>query len=49
MIKGLNDAELMHWLTIVKEEAPDFIFMGLMVACENNLSEERWNRLKIVA
>jgi hypothetical protein len=43
MVKGINNTELVQWLKIVKNEAPDFVFSGLLQICQQNLAAERWS------
>lgn len=42
MVKAINDTELIHWLSAVKNEAPDFIFNGLLQLCQDILPANRW-------
>lgn len=46
MIKGMNDSELLTWLTIVKQEAPDFVLAALLGSCAQHLPELRWLNLE---
>lgn len=42
MMRGLNNAEITGWLREVKDNAPDFIYNGLLASARNELSESRW-------
>lgn len=46
MIKGLNDLELLQWLSAVKQEAPEFVYNSLVDACGRFLPDPRWESLK---
>lgn len=42
MAKSINDAELIVWLTAVRNHAPDFVFNGLLQVCQENVAAARW-------
>ncbi len=42
MIRGLSNNELTNWLKDVKNNAPDFVFGGLMQTAAAELNESRW-------
>jgi len=46
MIKGLNNYEIINWLSAVKNDAPDFVFKSLLSQAEAVLPEQRWNEIK---
>jgi len=46
MIKGINDTEMLLWLSAVKCEAPDFVLATLLGACAQYLPAERWTKLE---
>lgn len=46
MMQGINDAEILHWLRDVKNNAPEFIFQSMIALAEKVLSPARWNRLQ---
>jgi len=46
MMRGINDPEIVKWLTGVKNSAPDFIFQGLLKLAEKELSLKRWMNVK---
>jgi iron-sulfur cluster repair protein YtfE (RIC family) len=45
MIRGLNNAELSRWLREVEKTAPEFVFKGLFVTAEKELSEKRFRQV----
>jgi hypothetical protein len=46
MLKGNSNTEIILWLRAVKNNAPDFVFKGLMNLAESVLSEERWTKVQ---
>jgi iron-sulfur cluster repair protein YtfE (RIC family) len=45
MIRGLNNAEISRWLREVEKTAPEFVFKGLFVTAEKELSEKRFRQV----
>ena len=46
MILGLNDVELIQWLTGVRQTAPSFVFDSLCTTAQQLLKESRWQKLQ---
>lgn len=46
MMRGLNNTEITGWLKEVKENAPPFVFAGLMTIAERELHSHRWLRIR---
>jgi Hemerythrin HHE cation binding domain len=42
MMRGLSNDEISGWLKEVKNNAPDFVFNGLMETAANELADSRW-------
>lgn len=42
MMRGLSNNEIINWLKIIKNEAPDFVFNGMLGLAEKELSPSRW-------
>lgn len=45
MLRGLNVAEITHWLKQVESNAPEFVYQSLLAAAENELSEHRFRQV----
>jgi hypothetical protein len=41
MVRGLNNAEIIHWLNEVRESSPEFVYYGLIEMVETDLPEPR--------
>jgi hypothetical protein len=46
MMLGLSNNEIATWLNIVKREAPEFVFNGLLATGEKELPAQRWKAIK---
>lgn len=46
MIRGLSNNEIIGWLKDVKATAPDFVYEGLKMIAEKELSQQRWNFIR---
>jgi hypothetical protein len=42
MLLGLNNGEIISWLKDVRDNAPGFVFQGLLTVAEKVLPERRW-------
>lgn len=43
MMRALSNSEITCWLKEIKDNAPGFVFNGMLVLAENELSPERWH------
>jgi hemerythrin-like domain-containing protein len=43
MMRALSNSEIIHWLKEIKDNAPGFVFNGMLSLAENELSPERWH------
>lgn len=46
MMRGLSCNEIIIWLKEVKNNAPDFVFNGMLCLAENELTINRWNAVQ---
>ena len=46
MMRALSNQEIANWLHIVKKEAPEFIYNGLLATAEQELAPQRWKSIK---
>jgi hypothetical protein len=46
MMRALSNNEIAAWLNMVKQEAPEFVFNGLMALGERELPTQRWNMIR---
>jgi hemerythrin-like domain-containing protein len=46
MMRGLNNPEIITWLTNVKNSAPGFVFNGLLSVAQKELYEPRWLEIR---
>jgi hemerythrin-like domain-containing protein len=45
MMRALSNNEIIGWLKDIKNNAPDFVFAGMMAIAENELSETRFQKV----
>jgi hypothetical protein len=43
MMRGLSNSEIIHWLKQIKNEAPEFVFNGMLELAEAELDKERFS------
>ncbi len=46
MMRGISDPEIVNWLKAIKNEAPSFVFQGIIGLAEQVLTTERWCRIQ---
>jgi len=46
MMRGLSNNEIIKWLKEVKNNAPDFVFAGLLALAEKELPCQRWSNVQ---
>lgn len=46
MMRGISDPEIVNWLKSIKNEAPYFVFQGIIGLAEQVLPAERWERIQ---
>ena len=46
MMRGLSCTEIINWLKEVKNNAPDFVFNGMLRLAEKELTSNRWNTVQ---
>ncbi|MES2848907.1 MAG: hypothetical protein V4685_07615, partial [Bacteroidota bacterium] len=46
MIRGLSNNEIKGWLMQVKNNAPEFVFAGLLAMAEKELPTHRWGNIQ---
>lgn len=42
MMRGLSNSEIIHWLKQIKNDAPEFVFNGMLELAEAELEKERF-------
>lgn len=46
MFRGTNNVEVINWLKSVKQSAPAFVFESMLSIAENELPENRWEKVQ---
>jgi hypothetical protein len=45
MMRGLSNSEIIHWLKQIRNDAPDFVFNGMLELAESELDQERFSAI----
>jgi hypothetical protein len=45
-VRGLSNDEILNWLRQVKQNAPDFMYKGLLAITEKEVNGNRWELIK---
>jgi len=46
MMRALSNREIINWLNLVKKDAPEFVYNGLLSVAEKELLPQRWHSIK---
>lgn len=46
MMRGISDPEIVNWLKAIKNEAPYFVFQGIIGLAEQVLPAARWSKIQ---
>lgn len=45
-VRGLSNDEILRWIKQVKQNAPEFMYRGLLAVTEKEVNANRWSQIK---